>query len=114
MRAPCMRPPPPGEFSMSALPTTMTAIEITRFGGPEVLAPATRPLPTPQPGEILIKVAAAGINRPDVLQRTGGYAPPPGASDLRSAERRVGQEGVSTCSSGWSPYHEKTKNYNKK
>jgi NADPH2:quinone reductase len=68
------------------IPANMTAIEITRFGGPEVLVPGKRPVPKPAPGEVLIKVAAAGINRPDVLQRTGGYAPPPGASDLPGLE----------------------------
>ncbi|MDY0871184.1 NAD(P)H-quinone oxidoreductase [Dongia rigui] len=71
---------------MTALPSEMTAIEITSFGGPEVLKPAKRPLPVLGEGEVLIKVAAAGINRPDVLQRTGGYAPPPGASDLPGLE----------------------------
>jgi putative PIG3 family NAD(P)H quinone oxidoreductase len=64
----------------------MTAIEISSFGGPEVLRPAKRPLPQLGPDEVLIKVAAAGINRPDMLQRTGGYAPPPGASDLPGLE----------------------------
>ncbi|MBI1775240.1 MAG: NAD(P)H-quinone oxidoreductase [Proteobacteria bacterium] len=68
------------------LPTSMTAIEISRPGGPEVLVPATRPVPTPGPGEVLIKVAAAGVNRPDCLQRQGGYPPPPGASDLPGLE----------------------------
>lgn len=71
---------------MTALPSEMTAIEITSFGGPEVLKPAKRPLPVLAANEVLIKVAAAGINRPDVLQRTGGYAPPPGASDLPGLE----------------------------
>jgi putative PIG3 family NAD(P)H quinone oxidoreductase len=71
---------------MTALPSEMTAIEITSFGGPEVLKPAKRPLPVLAEGEVLIKVAAAGVNRPDVLQRTGGYAPPPGASDLPGLE----------------------------
>lgn len=71
---------------MAALPSEMTAIEISSFGGPEVLRAAKRPLPKPADGEVLIKVAAAGINRPDVLQRTGGYAPPPGASDLPGLE----------------------------
>src|SRR5512139_914559 len=71
---------------MAALPTEMTAIEISSFGGPEVLRPTKRPLPQSADGEVLIKVAAAGINRPDVLQRTGGYAPPPGASDLPGLE----------------------------
>lgn len=68
------------------IPATMNVIEISRFGGPEVLVPGQRPVPQPQAGEVLIKVAAAGINRPDVLQRTGGYAPPPGASDLPGLE----------------------------
>jgi NADPH2:quinone reductase len=68
------------------LPETMTCIEISTPGGPEVLKPATRPLPTPKPGEVLIKVAAAGINRPDVLQRAGAYPAPPGASDLPGLE----------------------------
>ncbi len=71
---------------MTALPSEMTAIEITSFGAPEVLKPAKRLLPVLSDGEVLIKVAAAGINRPDVLQRTGGYAPPPGASDLPGLE----------------------------
>src|SRR5690625_7151467 len=79
----------------------MTAIEITTPGGPEVLQPVQRPVPQPKPGQVLIKVAAAGVNRPDVAQRTGAYPPPPGASDLpglevageiRSEERRVGKE----------------------
>lgn len=69
-----------------ALPATMTAIEITAPGGPEVLKPTTRALPVPKPGEILIRVAAAGVNRPDVAQRAGSYPPPPGASDLPGLE----------------------------
>ena len=64
----------------------MRAIEIVQPGGPEVLVPTTRPTPVPGPGEVLIKVAAAGINRPDVFQRMGAYAPPPGASDLPGLE----------------------------
>ncbi len=71
---------------MSALPTTMTAIGFDKPGGPDVLHPQTRPVPQPGAGEVLVKVAAAGINRPDVLQRTGGYAPPPGASDIPGLE----------------------------
>ncbi|MGC2038051.1 MAG: NAD(P)H-quinone oxidoreductase, partial [Paraburkholderia caledonica] len=58
----------------------MKAIEITEFGAPEVLKLAERPTPQPKAGEVLIKVAAFGINRPDVFQRKGAYAPPPGAS----------------------------------
>src|SRR5688572_13555801 len=68
------------------LPDSMTAIEIARPGGPEVLRPVTRPVPRPGAGEVLIRVAAAGVNRPDMLQREGRYAPPPGASDLPGLE----------------------------
>jgi NADPH:quinone reductase len=64
----------------------MDAVEIAAPGGPEVLRPARRPLPSPGPGEVLVRVAAAGVNRPDVLQRQGRYAPPPGASDLPGLE----------------------------
>ena len=71
---------------MTELPSQMTAIEITTPGGPEVLIPCQRPLPVPQPGEVLIQVAAAGVNRPDVAQRQGVYPPPPGASDLPGLE----------------------------
>ena len=69
-----------------SLPSEMTAIEITEPGGPEVLRPAKRPLPEPAAGEVLIRVEAAGVNRPDVLQRLGGYPPPPGASDIPGLE----------------------------
>jgi putative PIG3 family NAD(P)H quinone oxidoreductase len=69
-----------------ALPETMTAIEIREPGGPEVLTPVTRPLPRPAAGEVLIAVAAAGVNRPDMLQRAGSYPPPPGASDIPGLE----------------------------
>ena len=68
------------------LPATMTAIAISRPGGPEVLVAEQRPLPQPGPGEILVKVAAAGVNRPDISQREGRYPPPPGASDLPGLE----------------------------
>jgi NADPH:quinone reductase len=70
----------------TALPSQMRAIEISTPGGPEVLRPCQRPVPVPAAGEVLIEVAAAGVNRPDVLQRKGGYAPPPGASDLPGLE----------------------------
>jgi NADPH:quinone reductase len=70
----------------TALPSQMRAIEISTPGGPEVLRPGQRPVPVPAAGEVLIEVAAAGVNRPDVLQRKGGYAPPPGASDLPGLE----------------------------
>jgi NADPH:quinone reductase len=69
-----------------ALPTTMTAIEISAPGGPEALKPAERPVPAPARGELLIEVHAAGVNRPDVLQRMGKYDPPPGASDIPGLE----------------------------
>src|SRR5919106_191399 len=68
------------------IPREMKAVEITRPGGPEVLAPTERPVPAPKPNEILIKVAAAGVNRPDVLQRSGNYPVPPDASDLPGLE----------------------------
>ncbi|KFB89821.1 zinc-binding dehydrogenase [Serratia grimesii] len=68
------------------LPSTMKAIEISQPGEPEVLVAVQRPLPTLQQGEILVKVAAAGVNRPDVMQRRGQYAPPPGASDIPGLE----------------------------
>ena len=68
------------------MPSTMRAVEITSPGGPEVLKAGTRPVPELGAGEVLIEVVAAGINRPDVLQRTGNYNPPPGASDLPGLE----------------------------
>jgi len=71
---------------MTALPETMTAIAIAAPGGPDVLIPVTRPTPHAGTGEVVIKVAAAGVNRPDVFQREGHYAPPPGASDLPGLE----------------------------
>jgi len=64
----------------------MTAVEIAHPGGPEVLRPVSRPTPAPGPREVLIAVAAAGVNRPDLLQRQGKYAPPPGASDIPGLE----------------------------
>jgi NADPH:quinone reductase len=71
---------------MSALPATMTVVEITKPGGPDVLKPAARPLPAIKPHEVLIEVEAAGVNRPDCFQRAGTYNPPPGASDLPGLE----------------------------
>src|SRR5260221_5581032 len=64
----------------------MRAVEISRPGGPEVLKPAEFPKPAPKPNEILVKVAAAGVNRPDVLQRMGLYPVPPDASPLPGLE----------------------------
>jgi len=71
---------------VTSLPVNMTAIAISEPGGPEVLQPVERPVPQPGPGEVLIRVAAAGVNRPDVLQRMGYYPPPAGASDLPGLE----------------------------
>lgn len=71
---------------MSELPETMNAIEISAPGGPEMLVPCERPVPRPLAGEVLIRVAAAGVNRPDVIQRKGLYPPPPGASDIPGLE----------------------------
>ncbi|MGL4974543.1 MAG: NAD(P)H-quinone oxidoreductase [Bosea sp. (in: a-proteobacteria)] len=68
------------------LPAQMPAIGFDAPGGPEVLVLQSRPVPVPQAGQILVKVAAAGVNRPDVLQRMGGYAPPPGAPDIPGLE----------------------------
>uniref|UniRef100_UPI0030EE5737 alcohol dehydrogenase catalytic domain-containing protein n=1 Tax=Undibacterium luofuense TaxID=2828733 RepID=UPI0030EE5737 len=64
----------------------MRAIEITAFGGPEVLQVADMPMPVPGKAEVLIKVHAAGVNRPDVLQRKGHYAPPPGVTLIPGLE----------------------------
>jgi NADPH:quinone reductase len=72
--------------NMADLPQMMTAIEISTPGGPEVLMPCARPVPVPGPGEVVLKVAFAGVNRPDVIQRKGLYPPPPGASDLPGLE----------------------------
>jgi NADPH2:quinone reductase len=69
-----------------SIPSTMRAVEIAKPGGPEELRPVQRPVPQPKAGEILVKVAAAGVNRPDVLQRKGLYAVPPDASDLPGLE----------------------------
>lgn len=86
------------------IPETMRCVEIARPGGPEVLTPAVRPTPRPGPGEALLRIAAAGVNRPDVLQRQGLYPPPPGATDLPGLEAAgvvaaVG-EGVSVVKPG--------------
>jgi putative PIG3 family NAD(P)H quinone oxidoreductase len=71
---------------MEKLPAQMTVVAISRPGGPEVLIPETRSVPQPGADEILIRVQAAGVNRPDVAQRSGSYPPPPGASDLPGLE----------------------------
>ena len=71
---------------MVDIPVTMTAVEITEFGPPDGLRPCRRDTPVPEAGEVLIEVAYAGVNRPDVIQRQGFYPPPPGASDLPGLE----------------------------
>lgn len=71
---------------MASVPDTMTAIEISTPGGPDVLKPKAYPVPKPGPGQVLVKVAAAGVNRPDVAQRAGSYPPPPGHSPLPGLE----------------------------
>ena len=71
---------------MTTLPATMNVIEISQPGAPEVLKQATRPVPLPGMAEVLIEVKAAGINRPDLLQREGNYAPPPGITDIPGLE----------------------------
>jgi putative PIG3 family NAD(P)H quinone oxidoreductase len=71
---------------MAALPPTMTAIAIRAPGGPEMLVPEQRPMPEPGVGEVLVRVVAAGVNRPDVIQRQGFYPPPKGATDIPGLE----------------------------
>ena len=71
---------------MSMVATQMTAVVIRSPGGPEMLVPEERPVPAPGPHEVLVKVAAAGVNRPDVMQRKGLYPPPPGATDIPGLE----------------------------
>ena len=73
-------------FSPNSLPDSQTSIEITQPGGPEVLKPALRAMPQPGDNQLLIQVAAAGINRPDVFQRMGFYPPPPGVTDIPGLE----------------------------
>ncbi len=70
----------------SPIPEEMRFVDLPSHGGPEVLTPARGPVPRPGPGEVLIRVAAAGVNRPDVMQREGNYAPPPGASPVPGLE----------------------------
>ncbi|MFN3292434.1 MAG: NAD(P)H-quinone oxidoreductase [Gemmobacter sp.] len=88
---------------MPDLPETMRVVEIAAPGGPEVLQPATRTLPVPGHGEILIRVAYAGVNRPDALQRAGAYAPPPGASPLPGLEAAGHVVAVGQGVARWKP-----------
>ena len=88
---------------MEKLPAQMTVIGISKPGGPDVLVPETRAVPAPGPDDILIRVAAAGVNRPDVAQRSGSYPPPPGASDLpgtNARTHRLGDKGMSLVAGG--------------
>lgn len=71
---------------MAMIPETMTAITVTKPGGPDVLEPITLPVPQPGPGEVLVRVDAAGVNRPDIMQRQGNYPPPPGVSNIPGLE----------------------------
>ena len=80
---------------------TMRAVEISKPGGPEVLIPCTRPRPVAGQGEVVIRVAWAGVNRPDALQRAGAYAPPPTASDLPGLEASGEVAEVGPGVSGW-------------
>jgi NADPH2:quinone reductase len=86
---------------MPSIPAAMTVVAISAPGGPEVLVPETRPVPQPGEGEILVKVRAAGVNRPDVAQRKGHYPPPPGATDIPGLEL-AGV--VAACGPGTSRY----------
>lgn len=85
-----------------ALPESMIAVEVSRPGAPDVLAPTRRPMPVPKPDELLIEVAAAGVNRPDVLQRLGRYDPPPGITDIPGLEVAGRVAAVGAEVSGWS------------
>lgn len=83
------------------IPAQMNAIEIPAPGGPEKLVPCTRPVPQPAPGEVLIQVEAAGVNRPDVMQRRGLYAPPPGATDIPGLEVAGRVVALGADAAGW-------------
>lgn len=83
------------------LPAEMRAVEISEPGGPEVLRLVTRPVPQAGPGEILLRVHAAGVNRPDALQRAGNYAPPPDASDLPGLEASGEVVALGAGAEGW-------------
>lgn len=93
--------PSPWKGEAMTVPETMTAIDISQPGGPEVLTPVDRPVPAPGPDELLIAVEAAGVNRPDVLQRLGRYNPPPGTSPIPGLEvaGRVASVGAGVI--GW-------------
>lgn len=94
---------PPAGFPTVPLPQRMRAVEIREPGPPQVLTLVERPVPLPGPGEILIRIAAAGVNRPDCLQRQGRYPPPQGASDLPGLEAAGIVAAVGAGVSGWQP-----------
>lgn len=89
-------------MSHPSQPEVMTAIEITEPGGPEVLKPTERPVPVPGSNEVIIQVEAAGVNRPDVLQRMGLYPPPPGATDIPGLEAAGTIAAVGKAVTDWS------------
>jgi len=89
-------------MTASSIPPTMTAIEIEQPGPPDVLRPVRRAVPEPKSGEVLIRVAAAGVNRPDVMQRLGLYPPPPGASDIPGLDVAGTVVALGDNVSGWS------------
>jgi putative PIG3 family NAD(P)H quinone oxidoreductase len=86
---------------MADIPSEMRFVDMKGTGGPEVLVAATGPVPTPQAGEVLIKVAAAGVNRPDVIQRQGHYPPPPGASPIPGLEIAGSIVALGSGVAGW-------------
>ncbi|GGI67001.1 NAD(P)H quinone oxidoreductase [Polymorphobacter multimanifer] len=88
---------------MTSIPTTMTAIDPAAPGGPEVLLPVQRPVPTPGPEDVLVRVAAAGVNRPDVLQRLGLYPMPPGTPSIPGLEIAGTIVAVGDAVSRWRP-----------
>ena len=86
-----------------SVPQTMTVIEVPEPGGPDAMKLATRPVPKPAAGEVLIAVAAAGVNRPDIVQRAGHYPPPPGATDLLGLEVSGTIAAVGEGVTAWKP-----------
>ncbi|MDB5367033.1 MAG: oxidoreductase, zinc-binding dehydrogenase family [Rhodospirillales bacterium] len=86
---------------MTEIPQDDVVIEIAQPGGPEVLRPARRPVPRPGRGELLVRVAAAGVNRPDLMQRAGNYPPPPGASDIPGLEVAGTVAAIGADVTGW-------------
>src|SRR3954468_5430238 len=86
---------------MPRIPSSMRAIEITAPGGPEVLRLVQRPVPELRAGEVLVRVMAAGVNRPDIFQRLGRYPPPPGASDIPGLEVAGNIEQVGSAVEQW-------------